>query len=145
MEGRAMRRFVQSGGAPLVLLVAVAWAFGPHPAAEEAHPGNKVLFHEPLERLPPAEYKLGVWISRWKPGEVTPLHFHHGPGVLCVQEGELKIHIPSRGETVSLKPDQCWKEVPGMAHRPSNPGRHAAVAVFVLIHPADKPLRMDLE
>ncbi len=111
---------------------------------EEAHPPNKVLYHEPLPALPTGAYKLGVWLSRWKPEEVTPLHFHHGPGVLCVIEGELMIRIPSQKD-VLLKPGNCWQEVPRLTHSPSNPGRTDAVAIFVLIHPTDKPLREDVK
>ncbi|MFQ5851958.1 MAG: cupin domain-containing protein [Candidatus Binatia bacterium] len=111
---------------------------------EEAHPGNKVLYHQALPPLPRGNHKLGVWLSRWKPGEVTPLHFHHGPGVLCVLEGQLRIRIPSQGE-VTVNPGNCWEETPGVAHSPLNPGRRDARAVFVLIHPVDKPLREDVK
>jgi len=140
-----MRRVVLSGSVVLSILVLAGGGFRSQPAAEDAHPGNKVLYHELVGRLPPGEHKLGVWLSRWKPGEVTPLHYHHGPGVLCVLEGELSNRIPSRGETIVLKPDTCWTEVPRLAHSPSNPGRKDAVAIFVLIHPADKRLREDVQ
>ena len=111
---------------------------------EDAHPRNKVLYHELLDALPQGNYKLGVWLSRWKPGEVTPLHFHYGPGVLCVLEGDLMIRIPSQKDLL-LKAGSCWQEIPRLVHSPSNPGRTDAVAIFVLIHPTDKPVREDVK
>jgi quercetin dioxygenase-like cupin family protein len=139
-----MRRRVLSVSILLLIFVVANTGLWKISWGEDAHPPNKVLYHERLEALPQETSKLGVWLSRWKPGEVTPLHFHHGPGILCVLEGELMIRIPSQKD-LRLKAESCWQEIPRLIHSPSNPGRTDAVAIFVLIHPTDKPVREDVK
>lgn len=106
-------------------------ACGGAPAAQPAAP--QFLLDQTMDG-----YRVTVDREVYPPHYAGLLHTHPGPGSFCMVQGQLRIEIEGQ-QPVSLRPGQCWAELPGVAHRPVNDSDQEAVAIFYLLAPTGEP------
>ncbi len=83
------------------------------------------------------KYRLRVTEVTMDPGGYMHAHHHLGPGLRCVQSGEMKYEIG--GKTTIYKPGDCFSETGAMTHESSNVGAGPVVLLNFERLPASLP------
>jgi quercetin dioxygenase-like cupin family protein len=80
------------------------------------------------------KYRLRVTEVTMDPGGFMHGHHHLGPGLRCIQSGEMTYVIG--GKTTVYKPGDCFTETGAMTHESSNPGATPVVLLNFELLPA---------
>jgi quercetin dioxygenase-like cupin family protein len=83
------------------------------------------------------KYRLRVTEVTMDPGGFMHGHHHLGPGLRCIQSGEMTYVIG--GKTTVYKPGDCFTETGAMTHESSNPGATPVVLLNFELLPASLP------
>src|SRR5260370_28195178 len=115
IAGRALRdgeAWHGEGAAALVAASAGAtcWRFdfASPPAATPAGVTSREKLSAPLATLPAGELLLRGDSVAFPPGGCSLPHRHHGPGILCLIEGGMR--IDTAGRSTSYRPSGAWYE-----------------------------------
>ena len=83
------------------------------------------------------KYRIRVTEVTMDPGGYMHAHHHLGPGLRCIQSGELKYDIG--GKTTVYKPGDCFTETGATTHESSNAGTTPVVLLNFELLPAAMP------
>jgi quercetin dioxygenase-like cupin family protein len=83
------------------------------------------------------KYRIRVTEVTMDPGGYMHAHHHLGPGLRCIQSGEMKYEI--EGKTTIYKPGDCFTETGGVTHESSNIGTTPVVLLNFELLPAAMP------
>ncbi len=83
------------------------------------------------------KYRLRVTEVSMDPGGYMHAHHHLGPGLRCIQSGEMKYEIG--GTTTIYKAGDCFTETGAMTHESSNVGAAPVVLLNFELLPAAMP------
>jgi len=83
------------------------------------------------------KYRLRVTEVTMDPGGFMHGHHHLGPGLRCIQSGEMTYVIG--GKTTVYKPGDCFTETGATTHESSNPGATPVVLLNFELLPASLP------
>lgn len=83
------------------------------------------------------KYRLRVTEVSMEPGGYMHAHHHLGPGLRCLQSGEMKYEIG--GKTTIYKAGDCFTETGAMTHESSNVGSGPVVLLNFELLPASLP------
>jgi quercetin dioxygenase-like cupin family protein len=83
------------------------------------------------------KYRIRVTEVTMDPGGYMHAHHHLGPGLRCIQSGEMKYEIG--GKTMIYKPGDCFTETGAVTHESSNVGTTPVVLLNFELLPADTP------
>lgn len=83
------------------------------------------------------KYRIRVTQVTMDPGGYMHAHHHLGPGLRCIQTGEMKYEIG--GKTTIYKPGDCFTETGAMTHESSNIGSVPVVLLNFELLPAAMP------
>lgn len=123
MVGVVLLFFTISACAPAASVATSTQPPPPQFVFNKSFPSDHGAMQVTLDREVYPPHYAGLW------------HIHPGPGSLCVLQGTLTVEV-ARHPNVQLQAGSCWAEMPGLAHRPTNPSDQQAVALFYLMAPA---------
>jgi len=83
------------------------------------------------------KYRIRVTEVTMDPGGYMHAHHHLGPGLRCIQSGDLTYEIG--GKTTVYKAGDCFTETGAMSHESSNPGATPVVLLNFEVLPASLP------
>jgi quercetin dioxygenase-like cupin family protein len=83
------------------------------------------------------KYRIRVTEVTMDPGGYMHAHHHLGPGLRCIQSGEMKYEIG--GTTTIYKAGDCFTETGAMTHESSNVGSGPVVLLNFELLPAAIP------
>jgi quercetin dioxygenase-like cupin family protein len=83
------------------------------------------------------KYRIRVTEVTMDPGGYMHAHHHLGPGLRCIQSGEMKYEIG--GKTTTYKAGDCFAETGATTHESSNEGSAPVVLLNFELLPADMP------
>jgi quercetin dioxygenase-like cupin family protein len=83
------------------------------------------------------KYRIRVTEVTMEPGGYMHAHHHLGPGLRCMQSGEMKYEIG--GKTTIYKAGDCFTETGAMTHESSNVGAGPVVLLNFELLPANMP------
>lgn len=83
------------------------------------------------------KYRIRVTEVTMEPGGYMHAHHHLGPGLRCIQSGEMKYEIG--GKTTLYKAGDCFTETGATTHESSNMGPSPVVLLNFELLPAAMP------
>jgi quercetin dioxygenase-like cupin family protein len=83
------------------------------------------------------KYRIRVTEVTMDPGGFMHAHHHLGPGLRCIQSGEMKYEIS--GKTTIYKAGDCFTETGATTHESSNEGAAPVVLLNFELLPAAMP------
>lgn len=83
------------------------------------------------------KYRIRVTEVTMDPGGYMHAHHHIGPGLRCLQSGEMKYEI--EGKTTIYKPGDCFTETGAVTHESSVVGSAPVVLLNFELLPASLP------
>jgi quercetin dioxygenase-like cupin family protein len=83
------------------------------------------------------KYRIRVTEVTMDPGGYMHAHHHLGPGLRCIQSGEMTYEIG--GKTTIYKAGDCFTETGAMTHESSNVGQGPVVLLNFELLPANMP------
>ena len=123
--------------ATAILLPAALAAAAPAEVEKRGQESTTKLEHVvsgPLAELN-GKYKLRATEVTYRPGGFIGEHHHAGPGIRCIEAGELT--YVEDGKTTVYKPGECFFESGDMTHTARNDGERPIVLLNFEVLPAD--------
>lgn len=130
--------FKQSAGLALACLFAASGAYAGDVDLKGFHAKVKAELTD-LGHLAELDgkYRIRVTEVTMDPGGYMHAHHHLGPGIRCMQSGEMKYEIG--GGTTIYKAGDCFTETGAMTHESSNIGTTPVVLLNFELLPAAMP------
>lgn len=112
---------------------------------QELPPGPQLVYEAEMDPAEvPDDFTVRTLVLEVPPGAQTPFHYHPGPGIVMVLEGELVSFDQDGQETVHSSGD-TFEEGPGRVHAIRNDTDNPVRLLFTILLPVGEELTTVVE